>query len=155
MYMLNNRLIPVLLHLKILARIEPMNLQNHLNVAVAYRKLGQHKLAIETLKNVQSQFPDTPEIHEGLADMYFEMEDFQHAIVQYRLVIDQDETRLTSYIQLGWIYYRLHDLPMAEAWTLRGLKKGKEVGQLKAMAQMNLGFYSLLQKKIQPGKRMV
>jgi formylglycine-generating enzyme required for sulfatase activity/regulator of sirC expression with transglutaminase-like and TPR domain len=152
MYMLNNRLIPVLLHLKILARIEPMNLQNHLNVAVAYRKLGQHKLAIETLKNVQSQFPDTPEIHEGLADMYFEMEDFQHAIVQYRLVIDQDETRLTSYIQLGWIYYRLHDLPMAEAWTLRGLKKGKEVGQLKAMAQMNLGFYSLLQKKYNPAK---
>jgi len=60
---------------------------------------------------------------------------------------------LRNYIQLGWTYYRLDDLPMAGAWTLRGLKKSREAGRLKALAQMNLGFYSLLQKQYAPAKK--
>jgi len=147
LYLQNNRLISALLHLKLLVRIQPMNLQNHLNIASTYRRMGHQKLAIETLKSVQTQFPGHTEIHEGLAEAFYRMKDFHQSIVQYRFLIDQDQKNLRNYIQLGWTYYRLHDLPMASAWTLRGMKKSEEAGQLKALAQMNLGFYSLLQKQ--------
>jgi len=147
LYLQDNRLISALLHLKLLVRIQPMNLQNHLNIASTYRRMGHQKLAIETLKSVQTQFPGRTEIHEGLAEAFYRMKDFHQSIVQYRFLIDQDQKNLRNYIQLGWTYYRLHDLPMASAWTLRGMKKSEEAGQLKALAQMNLGFYSLLQKQ--------
>jgi formylglycine-generating enzyme required for sulfatase activity/regulator of sirC expression with transglutaminase-like and TPR domain len=152
-YLQNKRLTSSLLHLKLLARIQPENLQNHLNIASTYGRMGQQALALETLKKVQRQFPNAPEIHAGLAEAYYRMEDFQRAIEQYRFRIDQDQTRLRDYIQLGWTYYRLDDLPMASAWTLRGMKKSKDAGQLKALAQMNLGFYSLLQKQYKNAKQ--
>ena len=153
LYLQENRLISALLHLKILVRVQPGNLHNHLNIASTYGRMGQQKLAIETLKKVQIQFPGNPEIHEGLAEAYYRMEDFHQSIIQYRFLIDQDQTKLRNYIQLGWTYYRLHDLPMASAWTLRGMKKSKEAGRLKALAQMNLGFYSLLQKQYAPARK--
>ena len=153
LYLQQKRLTSSLLHLKLLARIQPDNLQNHLNIASSYGKMGQQALALETLKKVQHQFPNAPEIHEGLAEVYYRMEDFQRAIEQYRFRIDQDQTRLRDYIQLGWTYYRLDDLPMASAWTLRGMKKSKEAGQLKALAQMNLAFYALLQKQYKNAKQ--
>ena len=153
LYLQNNRLISALLHLKSLVRIQPMNLQNHLNIASTYRRMGQQKLAIATLEKIQTRFPGNPEIHEGLAEAHFRMKDFQQSIAQYRFLIDQDQTKLRNYIQLGWTYYRLHDLPMASAWTLRGMKKSKGAGQFKALAQMNLGFYSLLQKQYAPAKK--
>jgi formylglycine-generating enzyme required for sulfatase activity/regulator of sirC expression with transglutaminase-like and TPR domain len=152
LYRQKNQLTSALLHLKILARGQPMNLQNHLNIASTYRKMGKQKLSIETLKKVQTQFPDNSEIHEGLAESYYRLEDFQQSIVQYRFLIDQDSTQLRNYIQLGWTYYRLSDLPMAEAWTLRGMKKSQGTDQLMALAKMNLGFYSLLQKKYKLAK---
>ena len=153
LYLQENHLISALLHLKILVRVQPGNLQNHLNIASTYGRMGQQKLAIETLKKVQIQFPGNPEIHEGLAEAYYRMEDFHQSIIQYRFLIDQDQTKLRNYIQLGWTYYRLHDLPMASAWTLRGVRKSKEAGRLKALAQMNLGFYSLLQKQYAPARK--
>ena len=153
LYLQNRRLTSALLHLKLLARIQPENLQNHLNIASTYGKMGQQALVLETLKKVQKQFPNTPEIHEGMAEAYYRMEDFQLAIEQYRFLIDQDPTRLRNYIQLGWTYYRIDDLPMASAWTLRGMKKSEEAGRLKALAQMNLGFYSLLQKQYKKARQ--
>lgn len=153
LYLLNKRLTSALLHLKILARIQPEKLQNHLNIASTYGRMGQQALALETLKKVQRQFPSSPEIRQGLAEAYYRMEDFQRAIEQYRFLIDQDSTRLRSYIQLGWTYYRLDDLPMASAWTLRGMKKSKGNDALIALAQMNLGFYSLLQKQYDPARK--
>ncbi len=153
LYLQDKRLTSALLHLKLLARIQPENLQNHLNIASTYGRMGQQALALETLKKVQRQFPSAPEIHEGLAEAYYRMGDFQRAIEQYRFLIDQDQTHLRNYIQLGWTYYRIDDLPMASAWTLRGMKKSKGDNRLKALAQMNLGFYSLLQKQYDPARQ--
>ncbi len=153
LYRQNNRLTSALLHLKILARNQPMNLQNHLNIASTYRIMGQQNLSIEILNKVQTQFPDNNKIHEGLAESYYRAENFQQSIAQYRFLIDQDQTQLRNYIQLGWTYYRLNDLPMAAAWTLRGMKKSKDASRLMALAQMNLGFYSLLQKQYNPAKK--
>ncbi|MZH46546.1 MAG: SUMF1/EgtB/PvdO family nonheme iron enzyme [Nitrospinae bacterium] len=152
LYLQNNRLTSSLLHLKLLARIQPETLQNHLNIASAYGKMGQQALALETLKQIQMRFPESAQINEGLAEAYYRMEDFQRAIEQYRFLIDKDPAHLKNYIQLGWTYYRLGDLSMASAWTLRGIKKSMGTDQLKALAQMNLGFYSLLQKQYMKAK---
>ena len=146
LYLQEKQLTSALLHLKILARTQPENLQNHLNIASTYGKMGQQALALETFKKIKTKFPNTLKIHEGMAEAYYRLEDFNLAIEQYRFLIDQDQTHLRNYIQLGWTYYRINDLPMASAWTLLGIKKSKETGQLKTLAQMNLGFYSLLQK---------
>ena len=153
LYLQEKRLTSALLHLKILARTQPENLQNHLNIASTYGRMGQQALALETLKKVKTKFPNTLKIHEGMAEAYYRLEDFKLAIEQYRFLIDQDQTHLSNYIQLGWTYYRINDLPMASAWTLRGMKKSKEAGQLKALAQMNLGFYSLLQKQYKKARK--
>ena len=115
--------------------------------------MGQQALALETLKKVKTKFPNTLKIHEGMAEAYYRLEDFKLAIEQYRFLIDQNQTHLSNYIQLGWTYYRINDLPMASAWTLRGMKKSKEAGKLKALAQMNLGFYSLLQKQYKKARK--
>ena len=153
LYLQEKRFTSALLHLKILARSQPNNLQNHLNIASTYGKMGQQALALETLKKVKTKFPNTLKIHEGMAEAYYRLEDFKLAIEQYRFLIDQNQTHLSNYIQLGWTYYRINDLPMASAWTLRGMKKSKEAGKLKAMAQMNLGFYSLLQKQYKKARK--
>ena len=148
LYLQSKQLTSALLHLKILARTQPENLQNHLNIASNYGRMEQQALALETLKKAKKIFPNTPEIYEGMAEAYFRLEDFQLAIQQYRFLIDQDQTHLRNYIQLGWTYYRIDDLPMASAWTLRGMKKSKEAGRLNALAQMNLAliflFFQLL-----------
>ena len=148
-----NRPIAALLHLQILLRSQPENVRNHLNIASTYQGMGQHKLAIETLAKIKNQFPENSEIRAGLAESYYRIEDFDNTIAQYRFLIDQDQTQLRNYIQLGWTYYRLHDLPMASAWTLRGMKKSQETGRFRALAQMNLGFYLLLQKQYNPARK--
>jgi formylglycine-generating enzyme required for sulfatase activity/regulator of sirC expression with transglutaminase-like and TPR domain len=153
LYLQSKLLTSALLHLKILVRTQPENLQNHLNIASNYRKMEQHGLALETLKKAQEQFPNTPKIYEGMGEAYYRLENFQLAIAQYRFLIDLDQDHLSNYIQLGWIYYRIHDLPMASAWTLRGMKKTKSVDRLRGLAQMNLAFYSLLQKQYKKARQ--
>lgn len=152
LFLKNNRIISSLLHLKALARLQPESIQNKINIATAFGRLGQHSLAIQTLQSMKSQFPGNEKIHAGLAEAYYRMNDFPKATEEYRYLIDQNPGDLKNYIQLGWTYYRNNELAMASAWTLRGLKKNNSTGNLTTLAMMNLGFYSLLQKKYDEAK---
>ncbi|MEK9628883.1 MAG: SUMF1/EgtB/PvdO family nonheme iron enzyme [Nitrospinota bacterium] len=152
LYLKKNRLISSLLHLKKLAKLQPEKIQNKLNVANAFSRLGQHSLAIQALESIKTRFPGNERIHAGLAEAYYRMNDFSRAIEQYQYLIDQSPEELKNYIQLGWTHYRNNELAMASAWTLRGLKKSKNSGNLTTLAMMNLGFYSLLQKKYPEAK---
>ena len=152
LYLNSNRITSSLLHLKILSKLQPDSIQNKINIAKAFGRLGQHRLAIQTLKDVQKQSPDNPKIHEELAEAFYRMEDFPRALEQYRYLIDQDQSDLKNFIQLGWTYYRIDDMAMASAWTLRGLNKNQGSGNLNTLAMMNLGFYSLLQKQYRNAK---
>ena len=147
LFLNKNKLISSLLHLKVLAKLQPENIQNKINIANAFRKLGQHPLALQTFKAILNRYPDNEKIHSGLAETYYRMNDFPHAIEQYRYLIDQNPDSLKNYIQLGWTYYRTNDLSMASAWTIRGLNKSKNKESFLTLAMMNLGFYSLLQKQ--------
>ena len=153
LFLKNNRIISSLLHLKILARLQPNSIQNKINIANAFGRLGQHALAIQTLNKIQKKSPGNIKIHAGLAEAFYHISDFPRAIEQYRYLIDQNPNNLKHYIQLGWTYYRIEDLAMAYAWTLRGLNKNKNSENLRTLAMMNLGFYSLLQKKYPDAKK--
>ena len=152
LYLKNNRIISSLLHLKVLAKLQPQSLQNKINIAKAFNRLRLYPLAIQTFESLKQKFIGDERIHAGLAETYYRMKDFSHATEQYRYLIDQNPDSLKNYIQLGWTHYRNNELPMATAWTLRGLKKSKNNGNLTTLAMMNLGFYSLLQKKYDDAK---
>lgn len=152
LFLKRKQLIPSLLHLKVLAKLQPQSIQNKINIADAFGRLGQRLLALQTFKGMLNQYPDNKEIHSGLAETYYRMNDFPHAIEQYQYLIDQNPDDLKNHIQLGWTYYRANDLSMASAWTLRGLNKNKNNKNLSTLAMMNLGFYSLLQKQYSDAK---
>jgi formylglycine-generating enzyme required for sulfatase activity/regulator of sirC expression with transglutaminase-like and TPR domain len=147
LFLKSNRITSSLLHLKALGKLQPESIQNKINIANAFGRLGQHALSIQTLKDIQKLSPGNKKVHAGLAEAFYRMNDFPHAIEQYRYLIDQNPNDLSNYIQLGWTYYRSEDFAMASAWTLRGLNKNKSSENLKTLAMMNLGFYSLLQKQ--------
>ena len=75
--------------------------QNKINIANAFSKLGQHPLALQTFKAILNRYPDNKKIHSGLAETYYRMNDFPHAIEQYRYLIDQNPDRLKNYRQVG------------------------------------------------------
>ena len=147
LFLKSNRTTSSLLHLKTLEKLQPESIQNKINIANAFGRLGQHALSIQTLKEIQKQSPGNKKVLAGLAEAFYHMGDFPHAIEQHRYLIDQSPNNLKNYIQLGWTYYRIEDLAMASAWTLRGLNKSQSSENLKTLAMMNLGFYSLLQKQ--------
>ena len=153
LFLKKNRIISSLLHLKALAKLQPESLQNKINISKAFSRLGQHSVAIQTLESLKGQFPGDERIHAGLAEAYYRSNDFAHATEQYRLLIDRNPNDLKNYIQLGWTHYKNNELDMAAAWTLRGLNKSKGNGNLTTLAMMNLGFYSLLQKKYNDAKK--
>jgi formylglycine-generating enzyme required for sulfatase activity/regulator of sirC expression with transglutaminase-like and TPR domain len=152
LFLKSNRITSSLLHLKALGKLQPESIQNKINIANAFGRLGQHAMSIQTLKEIQKQSPGNKMVHAGLAEAFYHMDDFPHAIEQYRYLIDQNPNDLRNYIQLGWTYYRIEDLAMASAWTLRGLNKNKSSENLKTLAMMNLGFYSLLKKQYPSAK---
>ncbi|MZG52848.1 MAG: SUMF1/EgtB/PvdO family nonheme iron enzyme [Nitrospinae bacterium] len=153
LFLKKNRIISSLLHLKALAKLQPESLQNKINISKAFSRLGQHSVAIQTLESLKGQFPGDERIHAALAEAYYRSNDFAHATEQYRLLIDRNPNDLKNYIQLGWTHYKNNELDMAAAWTLRGLNKSKGNGNLTTLAMMNLGFYSLLQKKYNDAKK--
>jgi len=153
LFLNKKKLISSLLHLKILAKMQPENIQNKINIANAFGKLGQHPLAVQAFKAILNRYPDNEKIHSGLAETYYRMDDFPHAIEQYRYLIDQNPDDLKNYIQLGWTYYRTNDLSMASSWTIRGLNKSINKESFSTLAMMNLGFYALLQKEYVNAKK--
>lgn len=146
-YFERKNLYGALLHLKKLVSINRQNLGARLTMADVYLDLGQADLALQVLTTAESEFPGRYEIADKMAKTYYRTNRFEQAVARYRALIDQKPDLLSAYIQLGWTYYRMDDLPMAKGWTLRGLKQANGPEKLKTLAQMNLGLYAVLSQK--------
>jgi len=133
-----------LLHLKKLAQIGPRNFRTQIAIGKIYLRMGQHPLALKTFNRLRTQYPGKVEVLEPLAETFYRMDDFDHAIELYRYLIEHHPDLLRAYIQLGWTHYRKGEISLATAWTKRGLKTAKGKENLVVLAQMNLGFYALL-----------
>ncbi len=135
-----------LLHLKILAKIDPRNFQTQIAIGRVYLRMGQHPLALETFTQLRTQYPDKKEVLQPLAETFYRIKDFDQAILLYRYLIEHHPDLLRAYIQLGWTHYQKGEIKLATAWTRRGLKIAKGKQNLVVLAQMNLGFYALLSR---------
>jgi len=135
-----------LLHLKLLAQMDPGNFHTRISIGTVYLRMGQHELALETFKRLRARYPGRVEVLEPMAETFYRMENFDKAVELYRYLIEHHPDRLKPYIQLGWTYYRKGETGMAAAWTQRGLKQGRGPENLVTLAQMNLGFYALLNR---------
>ena len=133
-----------LLHLKKLAQIDPGNLRTQIAIGKIYLRMDQHPLALQTFNRLRTQSAGKVEVLESLAETYYRMDDFDHAIEIHRNLIEHYPELLRAYIQLGWTHYRKGELSLASAWTKRGLKIAQRKENLIILAQMNLGFYALL-----------
>ena len=133
-----------LLHLKKLAQIDPRNFRTQIAIGKIYLRMGQHPMALKTFSHLRAQYPGKVEVLEPLAETFYRMDDFDHAIELYRYLIEHHPELLRAYIQLGWTHYRKGEISLATAWTKRGLKIAKGKENLVVLAQMNLGFFALM-----------
>jgi formylglycine-generating enzyme required for sulfatase activity/regulator of sirC expression with transglutaminase-like and TPR domain len=142
-----------LLHLKQLAQMDPMKFQTQITIGTVYLRMGQHELALQTFNDLRTRNPGKVEVLEPLAETFYRMEDFDKAIELYRYLIEHHADLLKAYIQLGWTHYRKGDINLAIAWTKRGLKEGRGPENLTTLAQMNLGFYALLNQTFSEARK--
>jgi formylglycine-generating enzyme required for sulfatase activity/regulator of sirC expression with transglutaminase-like and TPR domain len=142
-----------LLHLEKLAQMDPMNFQTQITIGTVYLRMSQHPLALQTFNDLRARYPGKLEVLEPLAETFYRMEDFDKAVELYRNLIEHHPDLLKAYIQLGWTHYRKNEIDLAIAWTRRGLKEGRGPENLITLAQMNLGFYSLLNQTFSEAKK--
>jgi formylglycine-generating enzyme required for sulfatase activity/regulator of sirC expression with transglutaminase-like and TPR domain len=146
LFLEKRRYFSALLHLEKLAQLAPGNYQTQIAIGTVYLRMGQHPLALQTFNDLRKKYPDKEEVLEPLAETYYRMENFDKAVELYRYLIEHHPDLLKAYIQLGWTHYRKNEIDLAIAWTRRGLKEGRGTESLVTLAQMNLGFYSLLNR---------
>jgi len=142
-----------LLHLKKLVQIDPRNFRTQIAIGKIYLRMGHNPLALKTFNRLRAQYPGKVEVLEPLAETFYRMDDFDHAIELYRYLIEHHPELLRAYIQLGWTHYRKGEISLATAWTKRGLKTAKGKENLVVLAQMNLGFYALLGQTFPEARR--
>ncbi|QPJ66523.1 MAG: SUMF1/EgtB/PvdO family nonheme iron enzyme [Candidatus Nitrohelix vancouverensis] len=136
-----------LLHLKRLAALEPEDIWAFLQMPDAYLGLGTPELAMQTLQYSSRRFPEQAGPGEKLAEIFYQMGDFKRAIETYQGLIENWPKNPLNYIQLGWTHYRQNNVQEAIDWTLKSLSIAPNQAQWAPLAQMNLGFFHLLEKK--------
>jgi formylglycine-generating enzyme required for sulfatase activity/regulator of sirC expression with transglutaminase-like and TPR domain len=144
LFLANRKYFGALLHLQKLVHMDPRNSHAQIAIGNIYLRMGQHSLALKTFKHLRTQYPSKVEVLQPLAETFYRMEDFDRAIELYRFLIEHHPELLRAYIQLGWTHYRKGEIKLASAWTKRGLKTAEGEQKLIVLAQMNLGFYALL-----------
>ncbi|GJL79220.1 MAG: hypothetical protein NPINA01_22090 [Nitrospinaceae bacterium] len=152
LFLEKRRYFGALLHLEKLAQMNPANFQARVTIGTVYLRMGQHEMALRTFNDLRTRYPGKVEVLEPLAETFYRMEDFDQAIELYRYLIEHHPDLLRAYIQLGWTHYRKGEIRRAAAWTRRGLKEGRGPENLITLAQMNLGFYSLLNQAFPEAK---
>ena len=146
-YMKQKKFARALLHLKVMKRLQPGQLFTELTIGTVLLEMGQPDLALNYLQGLQSRYPQAIEINERMAEAYYRQKEFKKAIVQYEFVIDRAPHLIGNYIQLGWVYYQMGNIPKAIETTRQGLQANPKTTRLTSLAYMNLGFYHVLEKK--------
>ena len=152
LFLREKKFIEALLHLKQLAKLEPNNIGNHLNIVDVYLHTGAPNLALSKLELIEREVPDDDRVSERIAEAYYRLKKFDQAIERYRFAIEKQPGDLRAYIQLGWIYYRKGESDWALAWTRQGIARSESDNKLITLAWMNMGFFSLLEKRFDDAK---
>jgi formylglycine-generating enzyme required for sulfatase activity/regulator of sirC expression with transglutaminase-like and TPR domain len=152
-YLEQKKYASALLHLKIMKRLQPGQLITELKIGTVLMEMGQADLALKYFEELQSRFPQAIEVNQRMADVYYRQKEYQKAIVQYEFVIERAPQFIENYIQLGWVHYRMGNIGKAIEITQQGLQVNSQANRLITLAQMNLGFYSVLDKKFKDAEK--
>ena len=136
-------------------RLQPGQLHTELNIGTVLLEMGQADMALKYFESLQSRYPQAIEINQRMAEAYYRQKEYQKAIVQYEFVIDRAPRFIESYVQLGWVHYKVGNVAKAIEVTQRGLQANPQANRLSTLSYMNLGFYSVLDRTIQGGREMV
>ncbi|HKI50307.1 MAG TPA: SUMF1/EgtB/PvdO family nonheme iron enzyme, partial [Desulfobacteria bacterium] len=152
-YLRQKKYASALLHLKIMKRLQPGQINTELNIGTVLLEMGQADLALKYLEGLQSRYPQAIEVNQRMAEVYFRQKKFQKAIVQYEFVIERAPRLIGNYIQLGWVYYQMGNVAKAIETTRRGLQANSQASRLITLAHMNLWFYSVLEKNFEEAEK--
>ena len=152
-YLEQKKFASALLHLKIMKRLQPGQLITELNIGTVLLEMGQAELSLKYLEGLQSRYPQAIEVNQRMAEVYFRQKKYQKAIVQYEFVIERAPRLIGNYIQLGWVHYQMGNVAKAIATTRQGLQANSQAKRLITLAHMNLGFYSVLEKKFKEAEK--
>jgi Tfp pilus assembly protein PilF len=97
---------------------------------------GQSEQARQLYAQALSLKPDSPDVHYGLATVYFLLNDFRRAAHHFREVTRLDPLRAGAYINLGAVYNRLDQLDDA----IQALRRGIQLDTHRAEGYYNLGL---------------
>ena len=147
LYMEKEKWTRALIHLKKLVELEPQNPGHRLRVGHAYLRMDQPALALEWLQETQRLFPLNLDINELMAEAHYRLKQYPAAITQLEFIIERSPQMLHAHVQLGWILFLQDKIGAAIEHTKRGLSDEKSDDRMKALAQMNLGLYSLVEGK--------
>ena len=146
-YLQQKKFAGALLHLKIMKRLQPGQLNTELNIGTVLLEMGQAEMALKYFEDLQSRFPQAITINQRMADAYFRQKEYQKAIVQYEFVIERAPESAENHIQLGWVHYQMGNIAKAIEVTHQGLQANSQANRLTTLGYMNLGFYYVLSKQ--------
>src|SRR6516165_4980006 len=95
------------------------SLCQHAREALAQRELDR---ALEFYEQALSLKANSPDIHYGLATVYFLLHELPKAAYHFKEVTRLDPSRAGAYINLGSVYYRLDLLDEAIKVLRRGIQ---------------------------------
>jgi tetratricopeptide (TPR) repeat protein len=97
---------------------------------------GQYQDALKLYERALLFRDDNPDIHYGIATIYFLMDDLEHAMEHFKSVINLDARRANAYINLGAVFHRMGQFDE----SVRSLKRGLQLDPNRAEGHYNLAL---------------
>ncbi|MBW2644906.1 MAG: fused MFS/spermidine synthase [Deltaproteobacteria bacterium] len=92
------------------------------NLATCYERMKLYDRAVGTLKMALKIAPESAEVRQHLADIYFEQGEYRKAIEMYRAAIEQNPDLVEAYLKLGLSYHRQGDELQARTYLHKVLQ---------------------------------
>jgi len=93
---------------------------NNGNTPVAYKEV------LKELNAMVEKDPNNAELHSRLGDAYFDMKDFNSAVVSYKQAIKINPSDVDAYNDLALSYHYLNNTAEGLAYVNRGIEKNPE-----------------------------
>jgi len=105
---------------RIIVLEDPLTLEEHLNLGVAYEKTGEFENAIKEYKLAAKEFPVA---YLYLGNVHFQINELEIAEKYYKKSITKEPNNADAYNNLAWLYYTKNEnLDEAEVLALKAIE---------------------------------
>lgn len=121
-------------------KIDPKYVRAYINMAYAYRGLGQFELAIESCKKIIQLEPENKEAYLLEGDSYFEIKDYDNAFGNYQKALSLDFRNAWANVGLGKVFWRKQDLYKAIDYYNKAIELAPDnIGYRSGLGALYLG----------------